>query len=99
MSVQGEHCTGEALARLRAALGVCAPGSLAALESEITTRVLSRGAVLFREGDASDAMYLVLRGELEASVTSPRHGDVVVGRIGPGEPVGEMQILSGGTRT
>jgi hypothetical protein len=51
---------GEALAQPRATLGVCAPGSLAALESEVTTLVLKPGTVLFRESDASDAMYVVL---------------------------------------
>src|SRR5262249_52131573 len=44
-------------------------------------------------------MYLVLRGGLEAAVQHPEHGTIVVGRIGPGEPVGEMQIISGGRRT
>ena len=72
--------------------------SLVALESEVRSQVLESGSVLFREGDPSDAMYLVLRGELEVTVENPEHGSMVVGRIGPGEPVGEMQILSGGRR-
>src|SRR5262249_61223938 len=89
----------EALAQLGAALGVADVSSLAALGSEVRSQVLASGSVLFREGDPSDAMYLVLRGELEVTVENPEHGSMVVGRIGPGEPVGEMQILSGGRRT
>jgi lysophospholipid hydrolase len=89
----------EALAQLRAALGVADASAFAALGSEVRSQVLATGSVLFREGDPSDAMYLVVRGELEVTVENPEHGSMVVGRIGPGEPVGEMQILSGGRRT
>jgi NTE family protein/lysophospholipid hydrolase len=97
MAIAGEPSEGgESAARLSATLG---EGSFGALEVEVETRVLSPGSVLFREGDPSDAMYIVLRGELEARVRSAQDGEMVVGRIGPGEPVGEMQILSGGTRT
>jgi lysophospholipid hydrolase len=87
------------MAQLATALGVVDGGALAASEAAVTTQVLASGSTLFREGDASDAMYLVLRGELEAAVETPEHGTIVVGRIGPGEPVGEMQIISGGRRT
>jgi NTE family protein/lysophospholipid hydrolase len=74
-------------------------GCLAALEADVTTQVLASGSVLFQQGDPSDAMYLVLRGALEVAMDHPELGTIVVGRIGPGEPVGEMQILSGGRRT
>src|SRR5262245_64683648 len=88
----------EALARLGAALGLADTSALAALEVEVRSQMLASGSVLFREGDASDAMYLVLRAELEVALENPEQGTMVVGRIGPGEPVGEMQILSGGPR-
>lgn len=88
----------DALAQLSAALGVPDASVLAALEVEVA-HVLSPGAVLFREGEPSDAMYVVLRGELQVTVASPQYGEMMVGRVGPGEPVGEMQLLSGGRRT
>src|SRR5262245_42795420 len=87
------------VARLGVALGVPDLESLASPEDEISAQVLPAGAVLFREGEPSDAMYVVLDGELQATVASAQHGDMIVGRVGPGEPVGEMQILSGGSRT
>jgi NTE family protein/lysophospholipid hydrolase len=90
---------GAALARLNAMLGLSGTGALAGPDLEVATQVLPPGSVLFREGEPSDAMYLVLRGELQATVADAQQGEIVVGRIGPGEPVGEMQILSGGTRT
>lgn len=74
-------------------------GPLAALRPEVESRRLAPGVVLFREGDPSDAMYVVVRGALRATVLNAQHSEVLVGQIGPGEPVGEMQILSGGTRT
>ena len=90
---------GDALARFNAMLGLSGTGALGGPDLEVAARVLPPGSVLFREGEPSDAMYLVLRGELQATVADAQQGEIVVGRIGPGEPVGEMQILSGGTRT
>ena len=85
--------------RLSAALGGLDAGPLAALRPDVEARVLSAGDILFREGDASDAMYVVVRGELRATVANAQRAEVLIGCIGPGEPVGEMQMLSGGTRT
>jgi lysophospholipid hydrolase len=90
---------GDALVRLNAMLGLSGTGALGGPDLEVAAEVLPPGSVLFREGEPSDAMYLVLRGELQATVADGQQGEIVVGRIGPGEPVGEMQILSGGTRT
>ncbi len=59
---------------------------------------LQPGDELFRQGDASDALYLVVSGALEVEVTRD-DGPPILGRIHQGEPVGEMQILSGGDRT
>jgi NTE family protein len=56
------------------------------------------GAPLFRQGDASEAMYIVVSGLLGAYVGGS--GDErMVGRIGPGELVGEMGCLTGEPRS
>lgn len=81
--------TGGALAQLSAALGGLDAGSLAALAPEVEEQGLEPGSVLFHEGDPSDAFYVVVRGDLRVTVAGPR-GDVVVGHIGPGKPVGEL---------
>lgn len=52
------------------------------------------GEVLFREGEPSDALFLLISGRLQASVTSVGGVDQVVGEIGRGESVGEMGVLS-----
>jgi CRP-like cAMP-binding protein len=54
---------------------------------------LTAGAVLMREGEAGDALYVVVSGRLRASVANGGTPDVV-GEIGPGEVVGEMALLS-----
>ena len=99
LAVENGRWSSELAKRLGSALGVADAQSMAALGSAVEIQALSAGAILFREGDPSDAMYLVLGGELEASIASARHGETLIGRIGSGEPVGEMQMLSGGTRT
>ena len=91
--------TADSMDQLSAALGGPEAGPWAALRPDVEARVLSAGEVLFREGDPSDAMYVVVRGELKATVANAQRAEVLIGCIGPGEPVGEMQILSGGTRT
>ncbi|MEO5742004.1 MAG: cyclic nucleotide-binding domain-containing protein, partial [Vicinamibacterales bacterium] len=65
---------------------------------DVEPRVVAAGSVLFRSGEPADDMYVVMSGELAASIETDA-GPVMVGRIGPGEPVGEMQVFSGGSRT
>ena len=60
---------------------------------------LSAGEVLFRQGDPSGELYVVLAGKLEAVVEGEAEGEQVVGDIGPDGLIGEMQILSGNPRT
>ena len=59
---------------------------------------LAGGELLVREGDPSDALYLLLSGRLQASVTGPTGVQEVVGEIGRGESVGEMGVFTGKPR-
>lgn len=56
------------------------------------------GAVLMREGEEADGLFVVLDGRLEVT---KRVGpdDLPVGAVGPGEVVGEMALLERGPRT
>ncbi len=67
-----------------------------ALAHRLTLRTLRRGDVLMRERDPADALYVVVSGRF--SVTREGRHDPV-SEIGPGEPVGEIAFLTGGTRT
>ena len=56
------------------------------------------GDVLVREGDEADDVYVISAGELVAT-TSSAYGEVIVGRIGEGQVVGEVTVIAGGRRT
>jgi CRP/FNR family cyclic AMP-dependent transcriptional regulator len=54
-----------------------------------------KGAVLFREGDPGDGLFVLLEGELEIVAESAGGQPQVLARIGPGGVVGEMSLLEG----
>ena len=68
----------------------------AALASEIESRTLKRGDVLVRQGDAADALYIVLSGRFAVLLEGRRDP---VTEIGPNQPIGEIAFLTGGART
>ena len=51
------------------------------------------GAVVLREGDPSDHAYVVEQGELAVQISDAGGADIAVGRLGPGDWVGEMALL------
>jgi CRP-like cAMP-binding protein/tetratricopeptide (TPR) repeat protein len=58
-------------------------------------RTFLDGEVIFREGDASDAAYVVVSGKVELT----KAGDAAATVVGPGEIFGETGILEQGRRT
>jgi NTE family protein len=68
----------------------------AAVASRLTTLSLRRGDVLVRQGEAADALYIVVSGRF-AVTRGGRRG--VVTEIGPEQPIGEIAFLTGGERT
>lgn len=58
------------------------------------------GAVLFRQGDQGDRLYIVKSGVLEV-VAQPSDGSepMPVAYLGPGEVLGELALLTGSPRT
>jgi NTE family protein len=67
-----------------------------ALAAEFETQTLKRGDVLVRQGDAADALYIVLSGRFAVLLEGRREP---ITEIGPDQPIGEMAFLTGGTRT
>jgi predicted acylesterase/phospholipase RssA/CRP-like cAMP-binding protein len=67
--------------------------ALAAIERAVTWLEVPAGADVFREGDPSDAMYLVVHGRL-AIVKRDDGGPLrIVREIAAGQPVGELGLL------
>src|SRR2546430_266085 len=56
------------------------------------------GDVIFREGDASEGLYLVLAGTVRVSATSSK-GETVLSSAHQNEVVGEMGVLDGQRRS
>jgi NTE family protein len=57
------------------------------------------GKTLIRQGDPSDELYIVVSGALGVYIRVESGGERFLGRIGPGETVGEMGIISGEPRS
>lgn len=55
--------------------------------------------VLFRQGDAGDALYVVVSGRLQVVVERGDGTRAAIGQIGMGEVVGEMALIGGEIRT
>lgn len=58
-------------------------------------RRYDKGALLFREGDASDQLYTVVSGRVKVFKTTPRGADLILEIFGPGDPVGAVAVYEG----
>jgi glutamate decarboxylase len=74
------------------------PEELDHLASICTPRQLPARAVLFREGDPGDAMFVVVAGQVHVHVAA-QDGDVVLNSFRPGDIFGEIAVLDGRGRT
>ena len=69
------------------------------IEEEASWKTLQSGDVLFREGDAGDALYVVVTGRLRVLVSGTSGEDIALAEVGRGEVVGEMALLTGDPRS
>jgi CRP-like cAMP-binding protein len=60
---------------------------------------LSAGQLLVQAGDAGDAVFVVLDGELEVRATSLGGRELRLSALGKGAVAGEMAVLDGGPRS
>ncbi|HEV2678758.1 MAG TPA: cyclic nucleotide-binding and patatin-like phospholipase domain-containing protein [Aliidongia sp.] len=56
--------------------------------------MLRGGEVLFRQGDVSDAIYVVINGRLDVVKKGPDGKAELVNEMGPGESVGELGLMT-----
>jgi CRP-like cAMP-binding protein len=61
-------------------------------------RSVPPGSVIFLEGQEADAVYVVVRGEVQAVLTDAAGKQVVINRMGPGEIFGELELLGTDSR-
>jgi CRP-like cAMP-binding protein len=60
-------------------------------------RDVARGSFLFRAGEKGNALFVILEGSLDVVLGTPENGTVVAS-LGPGQIVGEMEIMTGSLR-
>jgi ABC-type lipoprotein export system ATPase subunit len=65
----------------------------------LTPRRFAPGAVIVRQGDPADDVYIVTSGEVEVVMEHPGGQQVVVRRMGAGQYFGEMAVLENARRS
>jgi CRP-like cAMP-binding protein len=89
---------GDILAR-NGVFSVLSPARRKLLADSGSAVQLSRGDVLFRRGDPSDAAFAIIVGEVEVTVDGLDGRSVFLARLGTGTVTGEMGILDGSPRS
>ena len=69
------------------------PKQLEKLASIATYVTFSEGATIFREGDGSELVYLILEGEVSLLTQVPGHGQVTILTVGPGKLLGWSSLF------
>ena len=75
------------------------PTALLDLAAQLEELQLEAGETLIRQGDPSDAMYLIVSGQVCVLDVSPGHPEKVLAQLGPGQAVGEIALWTGGVRS
>jgi len=73
--------------------------SATTLRASMTGVKLSRGQVLFKEGDAGDQLFVVVDGKLKLGTTSNDGRENLLSILGPGDMFGELSLFDPGPRT
>ncbi len=66
--------------------------ALEALVQNLTIVALERGHALFHEGDAGDALYVIVEGEVSVQAEGPPR--VQMAKLGPGSFIGEVSLMT-----
>ncbi len=70
-----------------------------ALSAAMVENRLSRGEVLFREGDEGDQLYVVTEGKVKLGRTSADGRENLLAILGPGQMFGELSLFDPGPRS
>ena len=81
------------------ALGTLDVDQLTQAARHLSSRRFAPGAVIVRQGDAAEEVFVITGGEVEVVMEHPGGQQVVVRRMGAGQYFGEMAVLERGRRT
>src|SRR3954453_19552501 len=71
---------------------------LSELAGAMRRRLVPSGEVLWRGGDSATEMLWVVEGSVTVGLPLPGERAVQIASLGPGEVLGEVPMLDGGTR-
>ena len=86
------------LARHRLCIGA-STADIAALEARVERRSFEAGQTILRRGDAADALYFLMRGEVSVVVDLPGGGHKRLSTLSAGMGFGEAALIAGGARS
>jgi CRP/FNR family transcriptional regulator len=69
------------------------------LEKVLTSRTVSRGHIVFKEGDTGDRLFIVLEGKIKIYRASADGRENLIALLGAGEMFGELSLFDPGPRT
>ena len=75
------------------------PDDLAHLERLLERRSFHAGAIIIRQGEAADAVFLLARGEVSVTVDLPGGRVRRLATLSPGMSFGELAVVHRGSRT
>jgi CRP/FNR family transcriptional regulator, cyclic AMP receptor protein len=70
-----------------------------ALRASMNEVRLTRGEILFREGDSGDCLYVITDGKIKLGRTAPDGRENILAVLGPGEMFGELSLFDPKPRT
>ena len=73
--------------------------SAVSLRASMDSVKISKGNILFAEGDEGDHLYVILEGKLKLGTSSGDGRENLLSILGPGEMFGELSLFDPGPRT
>lgn len=71
---------------------------IAGMVANLVTSVIEPGDTIFEQGDVATSFYIIEAGVIEIARKMPNGPSQTIGRIGPGEYIGEIGLITGSPR-
>jgi len=71
----------------------------ASLRASMDSVKISKGGILFKEGDEGEHVYVIVDGKLKLGTASGDGRENLLSILGPGEMFGELSLFDPGPRT
>ncbi|GAC1329071.1 MAG: cAMP-activated global transcriptional regulator CRP [Mycobacteriales bacterium] len=75
------------------------PAAARALSEQLRRRSVTRGTVVFSEGEQGDTLFILLAGKIKISRASVDGRENMIALLGPGDLFGELSLFDPGPRT